>query len=230
MSESGATPCLLAVAAHGLAVGVAGGVLAAHDVGRPQRPARHERLAALVAHRLGVERRGRLHRHEAQHLQHVVLDDVAQRAGLLVEAAAPLDADRLGHRDLDVVDEVAVPDRLEDAVREAEHEDVLDGLLAQVVVDPEDLALLERAVHLGVQLARSSQVVAERLLDHDPAEALAASRSRGPRRRARRRSPGTGWAAPTGRTARCRRCRGWPRPRRGASAARRRWRRRRTCR
>ena len=40
----------------------------------------------------------------------MVLHHVAQRAGLLVVAAAALDADRLGHRDLHVVDEVAVPD------------------------------------------------------------------------------------------------------------------------
>ena len=39
-------------------------VLAAHDVGRPQRPARHEHLDVLVADRLGLERRRRLHRHE----------------------------------------------------------------------------------------------------------------------------------------------------------------------
>ena len=46
---------------------------------------------------------------------------------------------RLGHRDLHVVDVAAVPDRLEDPVAEPEDEQVLDGLLAQVVVDAEDL-------------------------------------------------------------------------------------------
>ena len=47
------------------------------------------------------------------------------------------------HRDLHVVDELPVPDRLEDAVAEAQDEHVLNRLLAEVVVDPEDLALLE---------------------------------------------------------------------------------------
>jgi hypothetical protein len=37
-----------------------------------------------------------------------------------------------------VIDEVPVPDRLEDPVREPEDEDVLDRLLAEVVVDAED--------------------------------------------------------------------------------------------
>ena len=70
----------------------------------------------------------------------MVLEDVADRARVLVVAGAPFDPDRLRDRDLDVVDELAVPDRLEDAVREPQREHVLDGLLAEVVVDAEDLA------------------------------------------------------------------------------------------
>ena len=65
------------------------------------------------------------------------------RAGLLVVAGAALDPHRLGDRDLHVVDELAVPDRLEDAVREPQRQHVLDRLLAEVVVDPEHLALVE---------------------------------------------------------------------------------------
>jgi hypothetical protein len=42
-----------------------------------------------------------------------------------------------------VVDVLAVPHRLEDAVGEAEDEKVLDGLLAEVVVDAVDLRLVE---------------------------------------------------------------------------------------
>src|SRR5260221_589797 len=89
-------------------------------------------------------------------------------AGLLVVRAALLDAEGLGDRDLHVVDVLAVPDRLEDAVREAQHEDVLDGLLAEVVVDAKDLVLRERALQLLVEADGAREVVAERLLDHDP--------------------------------------------------------------
>ena len=64
-----------------------------------------------------------------------------KRAGRVVELAAPLDADRLGHGDLHVVDVIAVPQRLEDAVGEPEHHDVLDRLLAEIMVDAIDLAL-----------------------------------------------------------------------------------------
>ena len=118
----------------------------------------------------------------ASELQQVVLEDVADRAGLLVEAGAALDPDRLGDRDLDVVDELAVPDRLEDAVREAQRQHVLDRLLAEVVVDPEDLALVEVLVQLGVQRLRRLEVVAERLLDDQarpaPVDAALAERRR----------------------------------------------------
>ena len=81
----------------------------------------------------------------ASSCEHVVLDQVAQRARLVVVAGAAADADVLGGGDLDVVDVVAVPDRLEHRVREPEGQQVLDGLLAQVVVDAEDLALVETA-------------------------------------------------------------------------------------
>ena len=90
-------------------------------------------------------RRRRLHRQVADDLQQVVLDDVADDAGLLVELAAALHAEALGHRDLHVLDVVAVPDRLEERVGEAEVEDVLHRLLAEVVVDAEDATPREDA-------------------------------------------------------------------------------------
>ena len=71
-----------------------------------------------------------------------------------------------------MVDELAVPDRLEDAVREAQREQVLDRLLAEVVVDPEDLALVEGLLQLGVQRLGRLEVAAEGLLDDQARPAL----------------------------------------------------------
>ena len=71
--------------------------------------------------------RRRLHRRERQQLQQVVLEHVANDARFLVVLAALLDADGLGRRDLHVRDALPVPERLEDRVREAEHEDVLNA-------------------------------------------------------------------------------------------------------
>ena len=98
----------------------------------------------------------------------MVLEEVAAGAGLLVERAAALDADRLGHRDLHVVDVAAVPDGLEDAVAEPEDQQVADRLLAEVVVDAVDLLLAEDLADLAVEADRRVEVVAERLLDDDP--------------------------------------------------------------
>ncbi len=75
----------------------------------------------------------------------MILDHVAERPGAVVErAAAAFHAHGLGGRDLDVIDELPVQERLEDRVAEAEGQQVLHGLLAQVVVDAVDLMLVER--------------------------------------------------------------------------------------
>ena len=98
----------------------------------------------------------------------MVLDQVAQGAGLVVVAGAGADADVLGGGDLDALHVRAVPERLEDHVREPQDQHVLDGLLAQVVVDAVDLRLVEDGEQPPVQLERGLEVRAERLLDDDP--------------------------------------------------------------
>ena len=95
-------------------------------------------------------------------------DHVAIGAGLLVEADAIADVERLRHVDLHMVDEIAVPDRLEQAVGEAEGEDVLRRLLAEEMVDAEDLVLGEHLVQLGVERDRALEIGAERLFHDDP--------------------------------------------------------------
>ena len=89
------------------------------------------------------ERGRRLHGHEGQDLEQVGDHHVLEGAGRLVEGDAVVDPERLGHVDLHVVDVVPVPDRLEEAVGEAEGQDVLRRLLPQEVVDAEDLVLVE---------------------------------------------------------------------------------------
>jgi hypothetical protein len=66
---------------------------------------------------------------------------------------------------------VGVPDRLEQRVGEAQRQQVLDRLLAQVVVDAEDVVGGEHGVDELVELLRARQVVPERLLDDDAAPA-----------------------------------------------------------
>src|SRR5439155_8200221 len=114
------------------------------------------------------------HRRQRDELEEVVLEDVADRAGFFVVAGAPFDSERFGDRDLDVVDELPVPDRLEDPVREAKSQHVLNGLLAEVVVDAEDLLLGEVTADPLREAAGRLEVVAEGLLDDEPRPALRA--------------------------------------------------------
>ena len=96
-------------------------------------------------------------------------DHVAQGAGRLVEMAAFLHADRFRRRDLYMIDAVAVPDRLEQSIGKAKRHDALDRILAEKVVDAEYLVLVQRAPDVGVQFARRTEAMAERLLDHHAA-------------------------------------------------------------
>ena len=203
----------LGVRAHARLVEVAV-VLAAHDLRRLDRAQRAEDLVLLLADRPRLERGRRLHRHEREHLEEVVHDHVAVRAGLLVEADALTDRQRLGHVDLHVRDVLAVPDRLEQPVGEPERQDVERRFLAEEVVDAEDLALVERLVQRVVQLHRAREVGAERLL-HDDARPLGQARPRraAARPRARRRAGRSGSAAAR------RRRRARPRARRRSSPA-----------
>ena len=68
---------------------------------------------------------------------------VAQCTGAVVEFAPALDSNCLRRRDLDVIDMLTVPQRLEHAVGEAQRHDVLDRLLAEEMIDPVDLMLLQ---------------------------------------------------------------------------------------
>lgn len=93
---------------------------------------------------------------------------MSRSAGHVVEAAAVTDADLLVDRDLDMVDMVAIPDRLEHAVGKAQHQDVLDGFLAEIMVDPVDLVLVDDLQEFAVELPRRGKVGTERFFDHQP--------------------------------------------------------------
>ncbi len=146
-------------------------ILAAHrdlaDVARIDRLQRAQHAQLLVTHRVGIHRVRRLHRDDRQQLQQVVLHHVAQRARIVVEIAARLDAELFRDRDLDALDPFAAPQWLEQRVAEAQREQVLYRLLAEVVVDPVDLAFREDLADRVVDRVRRLQVVAERFLEHD---------------------------------------------------------------
>ena len=99
------------------------GVLAANraglGLGAGEAAQGPQHLDLFVANRARVHVGRRLHGHEAEKLQHVVLQHVPQSAVLVVVGPAVADALGLGHRDLHVVDGQVVPQRLEQGVGEA---------------------------------------------------------------------------------------------------------------
>jgi hypothetical protein len=83
----------------------------------------------------------------------------------------PLDAEVHGHGDLHGRDARAVPQAGQRDVGEPQVLQPEYRLLAEEVVDAQDLALGQQPVQPGVQVAGRGQVVPERLLDRDPAVA-----------------------------------------------------------
>src|SRR5438477_12160336 len=79
--------------------------------------------------------------------------------------------------DLDALDVVAVPERFEERVGEAEVQQVLDRRLAEVAVDAVDRRLVEVAQQDAVERPRRPQVPPERLLHDDAGAARAPGRA-----------------------------------------------------
>ena len=75
---------------------------------------------------------------------------VTQGASGIEVASTLLHADGFGICDLNVINVAAVPDGLEDGVIEAEHENVLHCLFAEVVVNPIDLVLRQHCLNLPI--------------------------------------------------------------------------------
>ena len=180
----GRDPVLADVGGHVLAVDVAGGVLSGHrllpDILRCEPAHGAQYLHLLVAHGIGGELDRRLHGHQRHQLHQVALDHVAQRTGVFVVFGAVLDAEGLGHRYLDMVDVVAVPQRFHDAVSKAVDQQVLHRLLAEVVVDAKDLRFIDDRLQFPVQVARRAEIHPEGLLDDKAPVALVLAGEAGP--------------------------------------------------
>ena len=75
----------------------------------------------------------------------MIRNHVAQRPCLFVISGASSHPHCFRRSDLDIVDIVAVPDRLEHRVTETKHKNVLHGVFAEVMIDTINLVFLERA-------------------------------------------------------------------------------------
>ena len=163
----------LAVAGAGDAIDRAGGVLSTDDVLADGVWANEgaegaDDLDFFIADGIGAEVCGGLHSDEAEELEEVVLDHVAQGAGgVVVAAAAAFHAEVFGAGDLDVIDVTGVPVGFEDGVGEAQDHDVLGGFLAQVVVDAVGVLFGEGVGDGFVEAAGGGEVFAEGFFTDD---------------------------------------------------------------
>src|SRR5436190_18520302 len=98
----------------------------------------------------------------------MILKHITNYSGILVITAARHHTDVFHCGDLDVVDPLAIPEWLEDRVGEAQYQHVLHGLLAQVVIDAEDLVLGEEAEDELIEMRCRFEITPERLLDDNP--------------------------------------------------------------
>ncbi len=86
---------------------------------------------------------GCLHGEQRDNLQEVVLNDVSDRSDFFVETSAAMNAESLGHGDLDALYVLPVPDGLEKRIGEAEIKKVLDRFLTKEMIDPKNGRLRE---------------------------------------------------------------------------------------
>ena len=68
----------------------------------------------------------------------MILNHVADRADLIIESAPTLDPESFRHGDLDTFDMLAVPERLQVRVCEAEEKHIMNRLLPKIMVDAKD--------------------------------------------------------------------------------------------
>ena len=142
--------------------------LTADHIARPQRGDRFQYLHLLIAHRLAVDARWWLHHESREHLKHMVLDHVADCAGLVIECAAILHTERLGHGHLDAVNVLPVPERFVHWVADAKEQQVVHRSLAEVVIDAKNSRLIEGPEQNTIEVARALNVATKGFLDDDP--------------------------------------------------------------
>src|SRR4030095_5437522 len=101
----------------------------------------------------------------------MVLNHVANGAGLIIERPPALNPEILCHGDLDALDLIAVPERLKERILEAEKDHVMNRPLAEVMVDAEDVLLVESPEQNPIERLRRDKVVPEGFFN-DNASAL----------------------------------------------------------
>src|SRR4029453_12495318 len=124
----------LRVRSHALLSAVAA-ELGPYHIAWIEWPHRIEQLQLFAAQGVAMASRRGIYGQQRNHLQQMVLNHVANGADFFIKTTTALHAKALRLSDLYVVHEIAIPDGLEEGVGKAEVQEILYGLLAQVVID-----------------------------------------------------------------------------------------------
>ena len=144
-------------------------VLAARNVMWKNRIKRPNNLELFITNGIRIEPCRRFHCDETQQLHQVILHHIAHRARFVIVFAPAPNAYGFGHGDLDVIDILAVPERLEQHVAKANRHQVLHGLFTQVVIDPVNLTFVKIFGERCIQGFGGLQIPAKRFFNDDTA-------------------------------------------------------------
>src|SRR5258707_910173 len=103
----------------------------------------------------------------------MVLENIAQGAGLVVVVATRAHANCFRHGNLNMVDILMVPHWLKDGIGKAEHGDILYRFLAKIVINAVNLLFLIHGAQTFVKRARRIEISTKGLLHDNPSIALA---------------------------------------------------------
>src|SRR5947207_4528953 len=95
-------------------------------------------LHFFIADGIRIKGDGWLHCCQAENLHNVVLYHVTNSPGLLIVLCARADAQALSNYNLYMVNILCIPERLKDTIGEAECQQILNGLLAHIVINAVD--------------------------------------------------------------------------------------------
>src|SRR5664279_4947276 len=97
----------------------------------------------------------------------MVLDHVSNRAAFVVNVASPGYTKGFRHRDLHVIDKMAIPYRFEKGIGKTKKIKILNRFLAEKMVDAENRSLGENGMQRSIQLSCRGQLATKRLFDND---------------------------------------------------------------
>src|SRR5262245_33972605 len=95
-------------------------------------------LSFFVPNLFGFQNCRYFHRNEGENLRQMVLNHVAKRSSAIVVGGSTFDTELLGHRDLNVLDMVTIPQAFENRICESKDKKVLNGFFSEVMVDSID--------------------------------------------------------------------------------------------